>query len=156
MVTVCFAAQVASVLVCLLFYLPLCAMLFILLENISILQLLQSVAMMGLYLLAVNSVVLIATHLVSNLMQMIVTQTALGVMQLLLTSSLLFNSGFSALMDRVMRALPGYYLISVFEDGQTWVSFALVSVGWLVASVLLSSVIDRDANTGKIHLFRAS
>lgn len=135
---VCLATQIASILVCYLFFIPLVSILAIYCAEILIIDVLVLSLGIGLYLVCICSMAFAISTFVENLAQLLIVGTSVSIINMMISSLIIPLPTWAIGANFISKAFPGYYLSRVAANAEQLVLLLIVTCIWIFIGYLCS------------------
>lgn len=132
---VCLGSQVASTLVCMLFFVPLVVFLGIYL-SVGISAIFYLSLGMLLFSLCICFIAFIISTFAENLTQLVVIGTSVSIINILISSLAIPLPNWASTANAVAKILPGTYLLGCYENKEQFLMLTFVTLCWAAIGYL--------------------
>lgn len=132
---VCLGSQVASALVCMVFFIPLIIFLAIYLSAEAYVAIYLTIGML-LFVLCICSIAFIVSTFAENLTQLVVIGTSISIINILISSLAMPLPSWAGAAGVAAKVLPGTYLLGCYYNNMQMIALAVVTICWAVIGYL--------------------
>jgi len=143
---VCMGSQIASVLISMVFFIPLAVFLSLYMHT-GALEIINLSLGMLLFSLGVCSMAFVVSTLVENLTQLVVVGTSVSIINILLSSLAMPLPDWAGAAKGAAKILPGTYLNGCGQNASQLTAMLLIAAAWLAVGYLATFYISRTAKS---------
>ncbi|MBN2880239.1 MAG: ABC transporter permease [Clostridia bacterium] len=143
---VCMGSQIASILISMVFFVPLVVFLSLYMHT-GVSETVNLSMGMLLFSLGICAMAFVVSTLVENLTQLVVVGTSVSIINILLSSLAMPLPDWAGTAKGVAKILPGTYLHGCWHNESKLTAMLIISIGWLAVGYLATVYISRTAKS---------